>query len=245
MLIIMFALLGLFIGSFVNVVILRLGTGRSIVKGRSACMSCSHPLGVADLVPLFSYLSTLGRCRYCKSRVSIQYPLVELATAITFGLIAWRYGEDLGPLPLALICAMGAVLLAILVYDIRHKIIPDPLVYIFIVLSVLVHYCLAGTFFNWAGPILFILFGGLWLVSRGKWMGFGDAKLVLGIGFLLGPELSFGAMLFSFWSGALVGIIALLLARGSLTMKSEIPFAPFLILSALFQLLFPIYFNIL
>jgi prepilin signal peptidase PulO-like enzyme (type II secretory pathway) len=198
-----------------------------------------------DLIPVLSYISTLGRCRYCKTRISIQYPIVELFTALIFGLIAWRFWSDLGLLPVVFLCATCADLFAIIVYDILHKIIPDPLVYIFIVLSVICYFFLSGALFNWAGPILFIFFGGLWWLSDGRWMGFGDAKLVLGIGFLLGPEIAFTAMLLAFWSGALVGIIGLLLMRGSLTMKSEIPFAPFLILATLSQLFFPIQFNIL
>ncbi|HEY4515241.1 MAG TPA: prepilin peptidase [Candidatus Paceibacterota bacterium] len=236
-------LFGLCIGSFLNVVIFRLNTGRSI-GGRSRCLSCSHILSPIDLVPVLSYLCFRGRCRYCKARINIQYPVVELSTAIVFVLIVWRFPE-LSLFGLLVLTAMCADLIAILVYDLRHKIIPDQLVYAFIVLAMLGHYSIAGTIFTWAGPALFALFALIWLVSRGKWMGFGDAKLVLGIGFLLGPEIAFTAMLLAFWSGAIVGIIGLLVKRSSLTMKSEIPFAPFLILATLWQLFFPIYFNLI
>jgi len=221
------ATLGLIIGSFLNVLILRLNTGRSVIKGRSQCFSCGHKLRWYELVPVVSFVLQHGRCRSCKSRISWQYLIIEISTSILFVLLAWRV------FPL-LYYPITALLIAILVYDLKHKIIPDVLVYIFIILA-----AISGQ--EWlTGFALFSFFVFLWFVSRGKWMGFGDAKLVLGIGFLLGPSLSASAMLIAFWSGALVGITLLFVSRGGVTMKSEIPFAPFLILGTLTSLLFQI-----
>ena len=212
-------LFGVVIGSFINVIVLRLGTGRSL-GGRSLCLSCGHQLNACDLIPILSFLIQRGRCRYCTTKISPQYLLVELFTAVLFGLTAYRH------LPI-LIYPITALLVAMVAYDIKHKIIPDVFVYPFIILTLFASSFAKANLIS--GVALFVIFGGLWLVSGGKWMGFGDAKLVLGIGLLLGPNLSFMGMLIAFWSGAIVGIAMLYLSRGSLTIKSEIPFAPFLI----------------
>ncbi len=207
-------------GSFLNVLILRLGTGRTIVNSRSQCLSCSHTLTWHDLIPVFSFVLNRGRCRYCGSKISLQYPIVELVTALIFAILAYENFAFIYYL-------ISSILIAIFVYDLRHKIIPDKLVYLFIILALLL--ALLTDQNIWTGLVLFGVFGSIWLVSKGRAMGFGDAKLVLGIGFLLGRDLSISAMLIAFWSGAIVGICLLLLSKSRVTLKSEIPFAPFLI----------------
>lgn len=240
---IIFVAFGLLVGSFLNVVVLRLNTGRSIARGRSKCFSCGKTLGWRELIPLLSFLVQRGKCKACDARISWQYPAVELVTGVLFALVAWRFDYSyIGPLvifPLVIV----SLLLVITVYDLRHKIIPDTLVYPFIVLALLhQHVFLGGLHLSsadfLAGPVLFSFFALLWLVSGGKWMGFGDAKLVLGLGWLLGAQVSINAMLLAFWSGAIVGLALLYLKRQSLTMKSEIPFAPFLIFGSLVALFF-------
>src|SRR3989344_2096349 len=222
MIILFTVILGLIVGSFLNVLILRLGTGRSIASGRSQCLSCNHKLAWHDLVPVFSFALSKGRCRYCGSRISFQYPIVELFTAILFGLLTAQQFAITYYL-------IASILIAILVYDLRHKIIPDQLVYIFIILS-----GLAGR--HWLyGLYAFAFFALLWFVSRGKWMGFGDAKLALGMGFLLGISVV-SALFVAFWAGAIVGICLLLLSSKKVTLKSEIPFAPFLIFGTFMSL---------
>ncbi len=248
------SLFGLLVGSFLNVLILRVNTGKS-VGGRSSCMSCGHQLTTLDLIPVFSYVFLFGKCRHCGSRISLQYPLVELSTAVLYGLSAYVYWplftdnpnsfSVYSLLPMSLMFVIMSLLIAVSVYDLRHKIIPDQFVYPLIVFSGIWHFITFGSIldFNadfWAGPIFFAVFALLWLVSRGRWMGLGDAKLVLAIGLLLGLLLGLGALMLAFWSGAIVGIIMLLLSKSSITMKSEIPFAPFLILGAIAQLLLPI-----
>jgi leader peptidase (prepilin peptidase)/N-methyltransferase len=132
-------------------------------------------------------------------------------------------------------------LVVISVYDLKHKIIPDLAVFVFIAVSLCANLLTYGyNFFGFnflIGPILFAFFALIWLVSQGKWMGFGDAKLVLGIGFLLGFTDSIFSMLIAFWVGAIVGIIVLAFHAGSITIKYEIPFAPFLVLGTLVALL--------
>ncbi len=241
---------GLLVGSFLNVVIFRLNTGRSVVSGRSMCLSCSKTLSWYELVPLFSFLFLGGRCRGCKSKISVQYPIVEGLTALFFILLFFRYGWLLfAGQSLLFFGLMGylvlsfAILLIIVVYDFKHKIIPDSLVYAFISLSVFsyffhtgaAHLFSAGTAMHLlAGVVAFLPFAALWFFSRGRAMGFGDAKLALGMGFFLGLSRVVAALAFSFWIGAVVslallGFQKLSVKKKHLTLKSEIPFAPFLI----------------
>src|SRR3989344_6080488 len=257
-------LLGLFIGSFLNVVIYRYGTGgwwRGRGKaGRSKCFSCGKTLAWYELVPLLSFLIQRGRCRGCRSRIAWQYPAVELLTSLGF-LAVWQLFASplfLFPNPYFLVPVYWLIislLIIILVYDLRHKIIPDGPVFAFIGLSLVATISrsfLAGvTGLDWhllgahllTALVFFLFFWALWYFSGGRWMGFGDAKLVVGVGLLLGPSLGASAIVLAFWSGALVGVglilygklrlrwLALAGRRGaSPTMKSELPFAPFIIL---------------
>ncbi|MFH0803910.1 MAG: A24 family peptidase, partial [Candidatus Tagabacteria bacterium] len=143
-----------------------------------------------------------------------------------------------------------SLLIIISVYDLRHQIIPNGLVYTFIVLSFFspiitrlpagkAGYPLPVTGYDYiAGLAFFVFFALLWLVSKGKWMGLGDAKLALGIGWLLGAIHGLIAIIFSFWSGALLGIFLLLFLPKTFKLKSRIPFGPFLALGAIIALLF-------
>ncbi|HTR18707.1 MAG TPA: prepilin peptidase [Candidatus Paceibacterota bacterium] len=247
-----FGVFGAIIGSFLNVLILRHGV--KALTGRSACASCGHELGVVDLVPIFSWIFLRGRCRFCGSRISIQYPLVEATTALLFAFIG------AAPLPLTLqVLALPilALLVAISVYDIRHTVIPDAWAYAFAGLA-LVFSLAYLTFFGelseftplfLAGPVSALPFWALWYVSGGRWMGLGDSKLAWGVGWLLGPVYGFMAIVLAFILGALVSVFILLplsspkvtsfLARvthmkGSaraqwgFTMRSEVAFGPFL-----------------
>lgn len=239
-------LFGVVIGSFLNVVIYRLHTGRSL-NDRSHCLSCGHQLAWYDLFPLLSYLSLAGRCRYCHSWITPRYFLVELITGLAFVQVLW-YVQDWFLVFLLLI--LSAVLIVAATYDIYHMIIPDELVVIVgAIASVIVFYQ-----FDWqwlvfgesilAGLIASLTFGGLWLYSRGRWVGLGDAKLAFPLGMLVGLSEVFSLVVFSFWIGALLSVLILLIQAGfrknrgqkhlrfkagNLTMKSEIPFAPFLI----------------
>ncbi|MCR4274959.1 MAG: prepilin peptidase [Candidatus Campbellbacteria bacterium] len=252
--------LGAIVGSFLNVVILRYNTGRTIA-GRSGCAQCGAQLRWFELLPIGSFLIQKGKCRTCGSSISWQYPLVELLTAILFVLNYYRFGiENLTTFVFSLV--IWALLVVILVYDMRHKIIPDAFVYAFIAFSFIALFLPAHTGESFASPSLNILLAGplialpfafLWLVSGGRWMGFGDAKLALGIGWVLGITGGLSALFFAFWIGAVVSIVlvcvdyaqyahacALSEVHGRFTMKSEVPFAPFLILG--FAIVF--FFNI-
>lgn len=222
-------LLGLIVGSFLNVVILRYNTGKSLA-GRSGCFMCGHKLSWYELIPVVSYFLQSGKCRSCKSEISIQYPLVELLTGFIFTLIAWRFASDI--LTLVFLLIVWALLIVITVYDLRHKIIPDGLVYAFITITGLRALVVGDYYALIAGALGFLFFASLWYFSSGRWMGFGDAKLALGLGFLLGLSSGLAGLVLSFWIGALYGLIALSLPHSRATLRSEVPFAPFLTLGA-------------
>lgn len=255
---VIFALFGLIVGSFLNVLIVR-ATVRAL-SGRSACMSCGRGILWYDLIPVLSWVWLGGRCRFCRSKISAQYPLVELTTAFLFAA--------LGAAPVPIIVRLFglpilAILVAISAYDLRHTIIPDAWVWIFnalaLISSLLTTNYLLLTILS--GPAVALPLFALWLVSRGRWMGLGDAKLALGIGWLLGPLYGIVALFFAFVIGAVVSVFVLLplphvalylskrgIARLSnssprLTMKSEVPFGPFLVAACLlvwFSLLYGI-----
>lgn len=240
---VLYFILGAIVGSYLNVVVLRYYL-QSSIKGRSFCFSCGKHLKWYELIPLLSYVVLRGHCGTCKSSISIQYPLVELTSGILFAGLALK-----GYLFFSVIVPMIIVslLLTILVYDVRHKIVPDGLVYTFILISFLtlfadfnnlsLHVPTLTSFF--AGPVLFLPFFAMWFFSKGEWMGLGDGKLVLGIGWFLGFAKGISAIALSFWSALIVvGLLfmvqkiqggVLKLFRKRITRKTEIPFTPFLI----------------
>jgi leader peptidase (prepilin peptidase)/N-methyltransferase len=245
-----FGAFGLIVGSFLNVFVLRRGT---TLSGRSHCMNCSKQIEWYDNLPVASWLVLRGRCRHCGSRISAQYPLVEGGTALLFALI----GAAPLTLPQQLVaCAVVFLFLALALYDLRHTILPDEWVYpaaLLCLLSNLMSGAASGSlaYVLLSGPaIAFPLFA-LWLLSKGRWMGLGDAKLALATGWLLGSYWGFFALTFSFILGALISLLILLPlplyrrlfrkwgirgsgARKSFTMKSEVPFGPFLIAGTFF-----------
>lgn len=250
-------LLGTIIGSFLNVVIYRFNTGKTIISGRSICMTCNHNLRWYELIPVLSFLIQSGKCRRCASRISHQYPLVELGTGLVFALIAFKF------LPILYISYWSyiffvvffvfifSLLIVISVYDLRHKIIPDKLVYVFIFisfLSIFINFSPIGTFFTLptlsnliAGPLIALPFVLLWFFSKGRLMGLGDGKLILGIGWMLGLSSGLCAVILSFWIGTIVSLLLMLLSKNrKINMKTEIPFGPFLIISTLITFLFNI-----
>ncbi len=240
-------LFGLAFGSFLNVFVLRFRTGETL-GGRSRCFSCLRKLEWYDLIPLASYLSIRGRCRYCGSSISIQYPIVELLSGLILATLWWFYfggsAPDFSAITLAqfsLVAVFSFVLLAIAVYDLRHKIIPDEFAAALFALAIL------RTILTWrveqgefessipvdvlTGLVLFGFFAALWFFSKGAWMGFGDAKIAFSIGLFLGFPAALFALLFAFWSGAIVGIALLVFKLAS--RKTEVPFAPFLAFGSL------------
>jgi leader peptidase (prepilin peptidase)/N-methyltransferase len=249
-----FFLCGLIIGSCLNVVILRFITQKSL-GGRSACMVCTKKLLWHELIPVLSFIGLRGRCSGCKSKISIQYPLVELLSGLLFALVFLKFQDVFWANTLTFVgtytyyTLMFSILLIIAAYDLKHKIIPDSLSIIFGILAFICLFFFRDfTFFIhmpnlWeflAGPIIASPFALMYFVSSGTWMGFGDAKLALGLGWLLGVSTAFIGLLFSFWSGAIIGVILVIFFK-KYGIKSEIPFAPFLVFGTFLAFLFELH----
>ena len=240
-------------GSFLNSIIYRLQTGESVLippkrnqkfpkeLARSYCPSCKKILSWPDLIPVLSFLFLKGRCRYCTNPISLQYPLVELATGSLFVLALNQQLTISNFLNFFYLLIVISFLIIIFVYDLKHYIIPDKIIYPAIALALIYNVyqftinnqqlainnffaaILAGAFF------LFIV-----LISRGKWMGWGDPKLAFFMGLLLGFPNILIALFFAFFIGAIIGVGLIVLRKK--TLKSEIPFGPFLVAGTLLAL---------
>lgn len=227
-------ILGLLVGSFLNCLIYRLEQNQSFLRGRSFCPECKKKLGFWDLIPIFSFLFLKGRCRYCRKKISWQYPLVELSTAFAFLLVSFSFP---GYFSLAYHLAISSFLIVIFVYDLKHYLILDKVIYPAIAFSSV--FLLAGglrifpfilsalgtAFFFWL----------IILVSRGKWLGWGDVKLAFFMGLLLGWPKIILALFLANLLGAIIGLGLIAFKRKSL--KSAVPFGPFLALGTFVTLL--------
>ncbi len=220
---------------------LRWNSGLSI-GGRSFCVVCRKKLHWWELVPMMSFVGLRGRCSECKTKISWQYPLVELWTGLIFVSLFFVFGFTVYYLLSTIIFCIYVV---ITIYDLRHKIIPDALSYSAVILAIIYRLSLGNSsLLDWlAGPIVFLFFGSIWFFSRGRVMGLGDGKLALSGGLLLGFSQGLSAITLAFWIGAAVSLLLMLFFRlfnekERLTMKSEIPFAPFIILGVWISLIF-------
>lgn len=237
-------ILGLAIGSFLNCLIYRLEKEKPI-SGRSFCPNCKQQLKWHDLFPVLSYLTLWGKCRNCKKEISIQYPLVELATALMFVIVFnWQFQilqfNAFQLLNLFFLFYMTASLVAIFVYDLKHFIIPDIILLPAIVITVAHKFVLNPNFhfltFLYGAALAAGFFLAIYLFSKGRAMGFGDVKLALLMGFLLGLENVLVALFFAFFFGAIISIILMIFYGRKL--KSEVPFGPFLITGTFIAFLF-------
>jgi len=253
---------GTIVGSFLNVLVLRYNTGVSALKGRSFCFSCGKKLGPLELIPVLSFIIQGGKCKGCQSKISWQYPIVETITGLLFVGVFLKYLGMIGLFFDTWYVLIGLIMMGILVsitvYDMKHKIIPDGLVVTFGVLALLKigldFFLMSGTpaeikthliWFLIAGPALALPLFLIWLFSKGRWMGLGDPKLVLCIGWFLGPIMGLSAVILAFWTGAVYGLILMALSKFSwhglkINGKTEVPFAPFLVLGFLLVFFFSI-----
>lgn len=229
-----FALLGAVLASFIGVLADRIHTGEPIVSGRSRCNSCGRQLSFLDLVPMLSWLLSLGRCRTCKARVPAIYALSETTLAVVFVLAYLKLETTV---MLVVFLAAITVLTFIVLYDLRHMIVPPVASGLFVLLSAVFAVLsfgsgqLFGTVLLTAGSIalgFFLLF----VLSKGRAMGLGDSPVALALCLLAGP-FAFSGLLLSFWSGALIGIGILVSHPKGHRMGIEVPFVPFLALGYL------------
>jgi prepilin signal peptidase PulO-like enzyme (type II secretory pathway) len=236
------ALAGTAFGSFVDAITWRLHTKRNFVSDRSECEHCHHKLGPLDLIPIVSWMMLGGKCRYCKKPITPLAPLTELAMGALFlasylfwplGFESWQ-GIALFALWLTYLVSLGILF----VYDLRWGLLPDVIVYPLVVLG-LVDAALRISLTPGAGVTEYAshvvlgvaamagIYGTLYMVSRGKWVGFGDVKLAVFMGAVLGWEKTLLVLMLANVIGLL--IVAPGLLSKKLTPKSHIPFGPFMI----------------
>jgi len=230
---------GLFVGSFLNVVADRLVSGESIWFGRSHCDFCQKILGAIDLVPVLSFFSTFGLCRYCKQKLSITYPLSEVLTGGMFLLSAFSARVFVGDfyiggrslLMFAYFVIVSCFYIIIFLADAKYQIIPTKVV-VPAIIFVGAFYLILG--FEIADLIsafsLGGFFWGLYIVTKGKGMGFGDVRLALLIGLFNRFPNNVLAIFMSFISGAVFSVI--LMIFGKKGMKDKIAFGPFMLLGS-------------
>jgi leader peptidase (prepilin peptidase) / N-methyltransferase len=228
-------LLGLCIGSFLNVCAYRLPLGESVVHPRSRCTSCGRVLSWFDNLPVVSWVALRGRCRTCGEPVSWMYPAVEIVTALVFAVTYLTYGLTL----LSVVRVMFACALIVLfVTDLQHKILPNVITLPGIVIGFVCSIFLPP---GWVSSLIGILVGGgvlfaiaevYYRVRGQEGLGMGDVKLLAMIGAFLGWKLVLLTLVFASFTGSLAGGVLIASGRGS--MKYALPFGTFLAVGALF-----------
>lgn len=231
-------ILGLSIGSFLNVIIYRLPKNENLL-GRSYCENCRKKIYWFDLIPLISFLILKGKCRFCKNNIGSSMPLIELITSLLFVAALFKFPPVtiLSTLNLVFYLSLLSSLICIFFIDLKHEIIPDKITYFLLFLSFifavfnlsLVNHLLSA-FFS------FLFFLTLYLTTKGKGMGFGDVKLAGVLGLFFGFPKTIVCFYVAFLTGALLGIILIVWRKKRA--KDTIAFGPFLVFGAILSLFF-------
>ncbi len=229
--------LGLVVGSFLNVLIDRIPRGENVVWLPSHCDFCKKPLRWFELFPVLSFLIQGGRCRHCKKRLSIQYLFIELLTAGGFVALLPYAAET--PFYYVVTLIIFSVAVVIFFIDLKHQIIPDSVLYIVLVTLFILGIPLPAVE-RWqhvlSGSLSGLMFFLLWVGTKGRGLGLGDVKLVILLGLLLGYPLTVVALYVAFLTGATTGVILIITNRAK--MGSRIAFGPFLILGGICAIVF-------
>ena len=239
---ILLGVLGAAFGSFAGAMAWRMHTNRKLGNDRSECEHCHHKLGVLDLIPIFSWLLLRGKCRYCKNQIGWLPFVAEVAVAAAFVLsyVYWPLGFAAWQATLLFIMWLGYIvaLATLLIYDARWMLLPNKIVLPLVALA-FIDAALRVSLLPGAGVVDYILYAGLgllplagvygalYVVSKGKWIGFGDVKLAVFMGVVLGWQLA----LLVFMLANIISFLVVLpgLATGKLKRTSRVPFGPFLI----------------
>jgi leader peptidase (prepilin peptidase)/N-methyltransferase len=240
-------ILGLLVGSYLNVVIYRLPLGISTVLPRSRCPACGTAIRAWDNVPVISFLLLRGRCRACGASISARYPLIEGATGLLFLGSFLRFGVAWAAVAAAVFCALMVTLAMI---DLDHMILPDVLTWPGVAAGILVQPLVSWAWPGAAGPwramaggalgaavgagILLAVWGGWYLLRHEEGMGLGDVKMLAAIGAFLGWQGVLVSLFLGAFSGAVVGLGVMAWRGGDL--KSKLPFGTFLALGGLIAL---------
>jgi prepilin signal peptidase PulO-like enzyme (type II secretory pathway) len=243
MLIIFLFIIGAAMGSFANALTWRLKNKRDFVRERSECEHCHHELAAKDLVPILSWMSLKGKCRYCNKDIGVAHVAAETATGLLFvvSYLLWPHGVH-GTAAIAQFTFLLAYLVGVValgIYDIRWQLLPDKIVFTLIFLGILGtlvghawlgHEGLVAVVNAGAGITVFAGFLGLlFIMSRGRWIGLGDVKLAIFLGMVLGMPASLVGLLGSYYIGAII-MTPLLLAK-KVSPQSQVAFGPFLLAS--------------
>ena len=218
-------IVGLVVGSFLNVCIARIPAAESLWRPRSRCPACRTPISSRDNIPLVSYVLLGGRCRACGCRIPLQYPLVEAGTSALFVGSYWRFGLG-ADLPVALV--LGSALVVLTAIDLKHQILPDVITLPGIAAGFLANVVTGRV--SWLESLIGIFVGGgtffvIIFLSKGG-MGGGDMKLGAMLGAFLGWKVILAALLIAVLAGGIVAIV--LLVTGARSRKDPVPFGPFL-----------------
>ncbi len=221
--------LGAVLASFIGVVAERAYTGQSWRRGRSRCNSCCRDLAARDLVPVLSWMLYRGRCRTCKARVPALYTLYEIALGFLFAFSFLTFGLSLA---LASFLTALCVLAFVVMYDLRHTLVPTGGSSLLIASCALFALATAETLSSLVrttliAAVIALFFFGLYYFSKGRAMGLGDTPVSFALALLAG-ERALPGFLFSFWVGGVIGLGILVLRRGGPRMGIEVPFVPFL-----------------
>lgn len=228
---------GLIFGSFLNVVIYRLKSGRNVIFGRSFCPECKTQLKWYDLIPVLSFIWLGGQCHYCGKKISWQYPIVEILSGLIWFLVLYKL--NFSYLIFFYYIFIFSVFLVVAIYDAKWHIIPDKVVYPAVIIVLIFNLFNAFNFGNFkifieplsVALIAFLFFSSIFYFSKGRAMGLGDAKLTVLIALFLSPLKAFIAFDLAFILGGIYGIILLAIGRKSL--KSQIAFGPLLVVGAI------------
>jgi prepilin signal peptidase PulO-like enzyme (type II secretory pathway) len=237
---------GLCIGSFINALVYRLYNDLPIGKARSMCVYCKKQLKWYHNIPLISYIFLFGKCSFCKKKISWQYPLVELITGVLFILTFYHFNilENFNFIVLLFYCFIILLLIIIFLFDLKYMIIPDLISIpgIIIIFLFQIYFAInSGDFLNNILKILLagVVCGGFFAVqyslSKGKWVGSGDIRLGILIGFILGWPMGIVALFLSYIIGTIYAIPVLILKKKNL--KSQVPMGVFIVL-AIFVVMF-------
>lgn len=227
MLMALIVVLGLIIGSFLNVVIYRLPRGKTFVGGRSHCPHCSRAIAWYDLLPVASYVVLAGKCRRCRRAISWRYPFVEIYSALVF-VFSFKYFAAAGLAHWLFWLFLLELFLVLAIIDLEQYILPDSLMVI--AAAGVAFYDLAGRSIPSNGLVAaggaFTIFFLIWLASKGKWLGLGDAKLAALIGFIFGLAGAVAILYLAIVFGAITGLI--LLVSGRAKLGTRLPLGTFI-----------------
>lgn len=234
---------GLFVGSFLNVLADRLPNEEDVIKGRSHCDKCKKTLAWYDLIPLVSFIFLKGKCRYCHTRLSRYYPIVEFTTGIMFVATTFFVLNNfqLGQIfTLIYYLFIVSSLIVIFFADLKYGIIPDKIILPAILISIVYLFfnhqpLVVDHLLSAAGAFLFFLLLSLIKIKKRSGMGFGDVKLAFLMGLILGFPNIVVSLYIAFLTGAIVGCI-LILWRKKRVSGASIPFGPFLVIGTLVAL---------